>query len=67
MRAPTQSRDRAATSPVEDESFVRRRAVLRHHRRSRQLREIAANTIWLLLLLLCGFLAGGLLGGVRPG
>ncbi len=51
---------------MKDPSFVRRRAAVRHHRRSMRVRALAVDIFWVLLLLSASvFVIGGLIAGLR--
>lgn len=70
MKSPVHLRDLkvrevAPRLPAED-SFFRRQAALRHHRRSRRIRTITVDVLWTLVLLLIGlFLAVEFITGFR--
>ncbi|HXM53766.1 MAG TPA: hypothetical protein VOB72_00120 [Candidatus Dormibacteraeota bacterium] len=54
------------TRDGEHRSFVRRRAAVRRHRRSRRFRALVVDVLWVLLLLCAAlFVVGGLVAGSR--
>ena len=70
MRAPVHLRAPRRNPPARDkgdcQSFARRRAAVRHHRRSRRVRAVAVDIFWALLLLTAGmFVIGVLIAGFR--
>lgn len=51
---------------MKDRNFIRRRAAVRHHRRSMRVRTLVVDVFWVLLLLSAGvFVIGGLIVGFR--